>query len=256
MSLTTFIGGSQRLLAVCGILVLAACNDKDEPTFNADIPDLTQTRVAGRTHGDGQMYCAPVAVSNSLAWLLDENDQISVAKKLASQSYMNTSLKNGTGTVGVLRGVAKYLGSKGIQPSSLLYQGWRKHLKQYRSGEKQPQIRFIKHHVGRKRAAWINIGWYRKEGRNYRRVGGHWVTLVGHSKTEAHSFYLNDPSPRSGMSPNTNKVLVAPIRSGKMIGKKTGLPVVANGYFQITSGLNLPGKADVAIIDGVVGLEL
>ncbi len=202
-----FLAKYRRLLVVTAITLLPAC-DSDGEIIMADVPDLTQTLVAGSAHNDGQMYCAPVAVSNSLVWLLGERNQVAVAKKLASSAYMNTSLKNGTGTTGVLRGVAKYLGSRNIEPSSLLYQGWRKHLRRFGSGEKRPDPQFLKQHVGEGKAAWLNVGWYKKDGPDYRRVGGHWVTLIGYSTKDAGTFYLNDPSPRAGWSSASNEVTV------------------------------------------------
>jgi hypothetical protein len=73
-----------------------------------EIPDFTQTNVKGSSSGKGQQYCAPVAVSNSIIWLSHNgNEQLNLIHKLASKPYMNTSLKNGTGTTGVLRGVEK-----------------------------------------------------------------------------------------------------------------------------------------------------
>ena len=74
--------------------------------FANQIPDFTQTDIRGSYYGNGQQFCAPVAVSNSIMWLADRsNGQIELIKKLASSSYMNTSLQNGTGTTGVLNGV-------------------------------------------------------------------------------------------------------------------------------------------------------
>jgi hypothetical protein len=73
-----------------------------------DVPDFTQTDVRGAASGNGQQYCAPVAVANSFMWLgEDTQDQLLLIEKLASRDYMNTSLKNGTGTTGVLRGADK-----------------------------------------------------------------------------------------------------------------------------------------------------
>ena len=58
------------LLAV-SLLALSNCSESDRNLkFIDSIPDLTQTKILGRASGDGQMYCAPVAVSNTIAWLI------------------------------------------------------------------------------------------------------------------------------------------------------------------------------------------
>ncbi len=58
-------------------------------------PDYTQTDVKGNSVG--LQYCAPVSVSNSLAWLTkSKHKQLELIHKPASKEYMNTNLINGT----------------------------------------------------------------------------------------------------------------------------------------------------------------
>ena len=115
-------------------------------TFNSasaryykDIPDFTQTNVTGAASGNGQQYCAPVAVSNSLIWLNgNHGDQLQLVHRLASKPFMNTSLKNGTGVSGVTRGVAKISKELFRGYKRLEYEGWKKHPKQYSTGARYP----------------------------------------------------------------------------------------------------------------------
>ncbi|MHC4692998.1 MAG: hypothetical protein ACYS67_09660, partial [Planctomycetota bacterium] len=102
------------------------------------IPDLTQTDKRANFPGSGRQFCSLVAFSNSLMWF-DSNgfpnlvrnsgdlftDQVKLAKLLASESYMNTSLEYGTGTTKLIRGVRKYIKERGYEISRLEYQGWR-----------------------------------------------------------------------------------------------------------------------------------
>lgn len=249
------------LVARCALLVsmtaLAACQDNVDAdiVLASNVLDFTQTDVAGSQHGDGQMYCAPVAVSNSLSALFGSTRQVGLIKKLAGAGYMNTSLKNGTGTVGVLRGVERSMRENGHEKFFMRYQGWRKHLTRYDSGIREPSKDFLRHYVGKNSAAWINIGWYKKKGNDLKRVGGHWITLVGYHQSADNDFYVHDPSPRAGTEPRRQKITLQKLASGRLIGKKYGLPRNATGYLQVTSGLDLSRRADMAIIDGIVGLR-
>ena len=101
-----------------------------EVRYINDIPDYTQTDVKGKKSGNGLQYCAPVSVSNSLVWLTkSKHNQLELIHKLASKEYMNTSLINGTGTTGVLRGVDKISKQLFGKYKELKYEGWRQHPK-------------------------------------------------------------------------------------------------------------------------------
>lgn len=223
-----------------------------------DIPDFTQSDVKGAAYGNGQQFCAPAAVSNSLAWLSSEPvDQKSLVTLLASADYMNTSLNNGTGTSGVLRGVDRYARENLGGYRALSYQGWRKHPNRFSTRIRVPDLPFIKRGVGARAAAWLNVGWYRvnRTTEEYERVGGHWVTLVGYDLNNK-LLILNDPAPRAGHGPSSERVLFHTLTEGRLVGKKAGLPTSARGYLQLGSGMHLSRRADTAIVDGVVVLEL
>jgi hypothetical protein len=220
------------------------------------IPDFTQTDIKGKSSGNGKQYCAPVAVSNSLAWMSGkENQQLRLITRLASRQYMNTSLKNGTGTSGVLRGVDKVAKELFGGYKTLDYQGWRKHPESYSSGSKVPDIDRIKSAISSKSAAWLNVGWYRynKIKNEYRRIGGHWVTLVG---SQDNRLIIHDPAPRAGKGFSNEYINYVIIKSGMLVGKKAGLPVPAKGYISLGKGFYIKSGADFAILDGVVYLEI
>ena len=254
------------LRSLAGFLVLAL-PAAGEPRRFDQIPDLTQTEVKGDAHGDGQQYCGPVAVSNSLSWLalqrrggrdapVDQHDQqLEMVRKLASPGYMNTSLEDGSGTSDILRGVDRLARELFDGYASLSYQGWRKHPRSFSTGIEEPQLRWILDGVGDASAAWLNIGWYRYEAAKdeYHRFGGHWVTLVGF---ENNRLVIHDPSPRAGLAFANDFVAFRRLNTGRLTGSKAGLPRSARGFLVLTDGLHQKRGADAAILDGVVVLHL
>jgi len=251
-TLGTAVNSCAALLVVLFLPVVAV----DAADMLYDVPDFTQTDVRGAVNGNGQQYCAPVAVSNSFMWLGETSkSQLQLIEKLASSDYMNTSLKNGTGTTGVLRGADKLAQEMFGGYAQLEYQGWRKHPAQYSRGVKVPQLAWIIDGVGEKSAVWVNVGWYRYDSakNEYRRIGGHWVTLVG---AAGNRLIFHDPAPRAGQEFANEYVAISTVRSGTLTGKKSGLPTSARGHINLGKGMHIKSSADTAIIDGVVKLTL
>ncbi len=225
--------------------------------FIHDIPDFTQSDVKGKAFDNGKQFCGPVAASNSILWLAGKQlHQLDLIKRLASKTYMNTSLKNGTGTKGMLRGIDRiskelFGGYKGLS-----YQGWRSHQSAFSTGIKQPQIEWMKAGITKKSSVWLNIGWYRKTEHvnSYQRVGGHWVTLVGYQGSDV--LVIHDSSPRAGQHFANEFVHVKRISSGILTGNKKGLPTSAEGFLLLEKGMHLKSNADFAIIDGAIRLEI
>ena len=224
------------------------------------VPDLTQTLKSANFAGGGSQFCGPVAVSNSLVWLegkpKDQSYQIEMVKKLSSREYMNTKTSNGTGTTELMRGVKQYAEETWSQYNRLEYAGWRSCLKGSRVADK-PTIEWIVDGIHDKSAVWINVGWYVSKGEKdeltFERVGGHWLTVVGHSNGK---LFLHDPAPRGGMKPKKEKAKYEILESGLQTGKKRGLPLDAKGSIALTKGMRISKKADTALIDGAVIFEL
>ncbi|MEL6440597.1 MAG: C39 family peptidase [Cyanobacteria bacterium J06621_8] len=224
--------------------------------FVNQIPDFTQTDIKGIQNGNGQQFCAPVAVSNSIMWLANlKYGQAELIQKLASPNYMNTSLQNGTGTTGLLIGTDKIARELFGSYKRLEYQGWRKHSQRFSSKIKTPQLEWIKDGISRNSAVWLNIGWYEYDSfqDEYIRTGGHWVTVVGYSQD---TLILHDPSPRAGKAFSNEYVQVDKLTSGILTGQKAGLPILAKGFYSLGNGMHLKSNADYAIIDGAVLFEL
>lgn len=227
----------------------------ESENFYNEIPDLLQTLHESGFSGDGQQFCAPVSVSNSLVWLeknQDTNYQIDLVKKLASSAYMNTRITNGTDVGGVMRGVKKYALERWGGFKTLEYSGWRKVPSEFKNHRQQmPTINWMSQAMHRKGAVWLNVGWYTSEGINFRRKGGHWVTLTGY---ENGKLVIHDPSPRAGKSFSNQFLSVRTLPSGELLnGEKSHN---ARDFFIIEDGMASLPQGRVAIIDGAVKFEL
>ncbi|MEW8585873.1 MAG: hypothetical protein AB2531_08910, partial [Candidatus Thiodiazotropha sp.] len=224
--------------------------------FINEIPDYTQSNIIGKGTGDGQQYCGPVAISNTIIWLnKNRGNQEQLILKLASKPFMNTSLKNGTGVTGITRGIAKISNELFGGYKVLEYEGWRKHPKQYSTDVKLPSENRLTSAINQNSAAWLNIGWYRYNEANneFIRIGGHWVTLVG---SKYGQFIIHDPAPRAGKHFSNEFVDYSILRDGTLVGKKWGMPFPAKGLISLESGMHKKKGADFAIVDGVVYLEI
>lgn len=222
--------------------------------FYNEIPDLLQTFASANFAGDGQQFCAPVAVSNSLVWFENNKNQeyqIDLVKKLSSSNYMNTNIKNGTNVFGVIRGVHKYAIERWNGYKTLEYSGWSKAPEEFRSHLEKPTLNWMTQALHPKGTVWLNIGWYKVDGSDYRRTGGHWVTLVGY---EQGKLVVHDPAPRSGRTFSNQFISVRILNNGQLINsyRKTN----ARNHFIIEDGMSISSKAQFGIIDGAVKFEL
>jgi len=226
-------------------------------------PDLPQFQEA--LPGRGNQYCAPVSASNGLAWLakrgypnLMPNNQVDLAKELGSPSFMNTSEIDGTGPKAIISGLMKYVKAQGYATASVKYQGWR-------SVNRQAARRIPGHssplRIGNglrdKSIVLLNVGWYKKVGSEYQRLGGHWVTLVGTEKGDSPILIIHDPAGRSPEGIH-ERVTATRIRTGSLTGNKRELPTKAAGAWELGGELKFSTKkgADTAILDCAVLLRL
>lgn len=226
---------------------------KSESFYN-EIPDLLQTLNTAGFAGDGQQFCGPVSVSNSLVWLEGNKDvqyQIDLVHKLSSPAYMNTNTTNGTSVIEITRGVHKYANERWGRYKKLEYSGWSKVQPEFRSPLKKPTIDWMNQALHRKGAVWVNLGWYIQDGENYVRKGGHWVTLAGY---EQGKLVIHDPASRSGKEFNNQFVAVRMLAGGQLISgsRKTS----ATDHFAIVDGMQISSKGTIGIIDGAIRFEL
>ena len=244
------------------------------PTRFTATPDLTQTDPELELPGDGESHCAPVAASNALAWLSEHGferlmppgdtakaRQMQLVRRLSSRRFMATNELNGTGSRAVLAGLHRYLESVGVPYKRLAYQGWRAHQQRFSTGIRIPELGFIRDGLGERSVVLINAGWYQpvKDGRLFLRHGGHWLTVVGtdvdeHGAPAPGVLVLRDSAPYAGTDPAIEYAKLERIERGYLNELKASLP--ARGYYKLGGGMHVKRPGEVAILDGVVVLEL
>ncbi len=247
--------------AACFTLLLVSCayafgSDPNSPNiYFADIPDMSQISATDDLPGDGAMYCAPVAVSNSLVWLEsndDEDYQLGVMRKLGSLEYMGTRPRAGPGVGGVLHGLKKYVKEVHGGYQRLEYAGWRYVPEKYRQSS-IPSLKWMLSGLTERGAVWLNIGWYFENDGGYQRKGGHWVTLVGYRDGK---LIIHDPGPWADGAGNSQFVRINELTNGMLQGKYRGLPTEAQGYLKLDQAMPTAYSGSIAIIDGAVLLAL
>lgn len=227
--------------------------------FAGEIPDLVQTDPKGNFARGGKSYCGPVAVSNSLMALLGQKwkgSQYDLVNRIASEEFMNTHPVSGTGPNGIMRGVRAFLIDEGYEDKTfeISFQGWRSHAAEFSTGKKTVNPEGIAEALASGGAAWLNVGWYRKDGESddYVRVGGHWVTAVESRPT---SMIIHDPAPRTGLEPRAQVVTLKRLARGALKGKTRNLPQPAAGTIEMGGDMVVKSTADCALIDGAVTLR-
>jgi len=186
------------------------------------------------------------------------NNQVDLAKELGSPNFMNTSEIDGTGPKEIILGLTKYVKAQGYAIASVKYQGWRsvnRKVARRIPGHSTP-LR-IGHGLREKSIVLLNIGWYKTVGKEYQRLGGHWVTLVGSEKGDSPTLTIHDPAGRSPEGTH-ERVTATRIRTGNLTGNKRDLPVKAAGAWELGGELKFTKKkgVDTAILDCAVLLRL
>jgi hypothetical protein len=240
------------------------------------VPDLIQTDKGANFPGGGTEYCCLVAIGNSLMWLSSNgfpnlvkrtgtqfDDEVALVKLLGSKAYMDTSIDEGTGTINIMRGLTKYIRDRGYDINRLEYRGWRKRPAQLTAEHPVPELQWIKQNILGKESVWLNIGWYKHDPSHneYRRIAGHWVTVVGYGKneggdTDSRILIFHDPSPRTGHHSPNEYASVMTLDAGTLTGDFGGLPRSAAGYSTLGGGMHIKSGADTGIIDGALALAL
>ena len=231
----------------------------------AHTPDFLQTDKDGGFAKGGTQFCAPVAISNSFMWLAangyDElrpegnakRAQIAMIRALSGREYMNTSPTRGTDPDQVLEGIASYVNDSGYTIEELSFEGWRPVPEEYHYSE-MPDLDDVKASiVDEQSAVWLNVGWYDydEDSGDYKRTGGHWVTVVGY---DGEDLLIHDPQPGAGSSFRTQRISFEEIGEGRLTGRYPNLPRDAAGYYEV-GGEMVTGRK-TCILDGVVFLRL
>ena len=237
---------------------------KIERKVLASIPDLSRRNPAANFPDGGSKYCAPVAVSNSLTAAFPRvmgglpntqrfDKQVEIARTLGSDDYMGTGDK-GTNPVQLLQGVDHYLTDQNVPAygsNDLEYRGQRTVPRKYNPTlDRNVELPWLIEGIKQEKHIWLNIGWYQADDASGRqkRIGGHWVTLVGYEKlgslkdSKGEYLIVNDPATRGGK--HQEKIM---LKVAKLQGRL--------GY-QLMNHRSKPKNADIAWVEGAIQLAL
>lgn len=246
------------------------------------IPDLMQTDPALSLIEGGVKSCASVSVTNSFVWLADNGYENMMLRDVdGSVSYAKTaqvmdrvlrpSADRGALPPLFLGGVERYLSGQGYTDEDyrLELQGWL-HPEGF-EGVSIPNINAIKEGIIGDGAVWLFVGFYQfdEQKNEYQIISHHYVTLVGYGvdeygKENPNVLIVHDPAPRSGPGVSHDYVHIEEIEQGRITvdpdtwaaSVYSQLPVDATGYYKLGDGLAYNDKANVAILDGVIILEM
>jgi hypothetical protein len=249
----------------------ATDNENSATQKAAETPHFWQRDSRGGFANGGRDYCCPVAVSNSLVYLAHhgfpallpegngDQPQIDLINLLASSDYFGTDPANGTSPGEVLSGVQKYVEDNGYRCERLEYEGWRKVGRNNQDEIKasRPSLDWIKEGIRNPHGAvWLNIGWYTQNGDGeWKRTGGHWVTLVGCGNADdANQLLIHNPGMRGSDNPANDVVHLQPVAEGTLDTGRQSTEDASGMY--LISGLGLPISrgVDAAFLDAAIVL--
>lgn len=253
-------------LLFCGMASLVP-GAEPLPTSHAcdeAIRAFVQSDPAAALPNGGRMYCAPVAVSNSLMAIFADDfrregiSHLDLVKVLASDGYMYTDPEQGTKPGHILRGLQRFIRKRGVADFAVRFQGLRDHENEFGPGYHKPELRWIQSNIARGAGVWLNVGWYDfdAETGTYLRDKGHWLTAVGYGKDAAGK---PDPEILVVLDPRLAgrlHVKLSALEKGTIEGASKSFVFPAEGVYQLKTGLPLKKGSDCALLDAVVVLRV
>lgn len=149
---------------------------------------------------NGNYYCGPVAAANSIMYfdtylsgdIVPDNDWRNLVSTLSGDNYLKTdsnialyiSSAGAAGTLGtyfsdMISGIDKYLDEKFAPGFNVKNQWW-----------DSVSIDWIKNELWECEDVIFLVGWYSWIDNEWKRTGGHYVTLAGYDDDE---FWISDP---------------------------------------------------------------
>ncbi len=227
-----------------------------------ETPDLVQSCKAANFNMNGDIYCCPVAVSDSLIWLSKKKlipynytrpeDQYSLVKQLVKDKYLKTDFHKGTGVYSMTIGLQAFLIDLGVKDFTIQHSGWRQCKSEFNDKSKLT-MKWIEENIKGNHVQWLNIGWYRKDKKHLYRVGGHWLAVVGF---RGDKLYVLDPSPRNGENKVVHRLTISKTKNIALKGDTKGLPETSDSMLEIKNGFKFKRTADVCLIDSSVSLNI
>jgi hypothetical protein len=279
------------LWVAIAVVAVAACS-ADEPATERclstlpasqcidridEIPDYTQTDPAyGGFQPDGDNFCGPASVSNSLMWLSDHGfpnlaprstdrtkDQHDLIALLASSAYFGTNgAQAGTPPPQLLSGLKAYFTDRNTTYLSLQWQGAYPLPipAEFDTGIEIPQIEWIKRGAEGSSSLWLllALATYETATDTFVVSGGHYVTLVGHghdgTRSDPSDLIVHDPYTSGQSNGYAHAELIT---SGQMRVELPPLPTnqrSAVGYYRLTGPFHFSQPETLLV--GAVRLDM
>jgi len=263
------------ILALSLMPAARGADPHDAPSLAVDctekldlMPDLCQTDAAFRSlPHQGKYSCGPTAVANVLLALdrrgledlvpgdaLSQETQRRLLEQLSAKPYLHTT-RRGIGPIGIMTGLERFVEARGYH-ARLEWQGWR------RGGDfatgRLVDLDWLREGVAGESNVVLNLGWYRRDEEKdlYRRIGGHYMTLVGYRRDgDGFAYLIHDPASRSGPGKVTHEARLVAIPGGRLAPWKSYGPRDAEGHF-LVEGIVIKSTADAAILDGAIRVTI
>jgi len=232
------------------------------------MPDLCQTDAAFRSLPyQGRYSCGPTAVANVLLALdrrgyddlvpgdpLSKDSQRALLEQLSAKPYLQTT-RRGIGPIGIMTGLARFVEARGYL-ARFEWKGWRRG-GPFATG-RFVDLDWLREGVAGASNVVLNVGWYRydEEKDLYRRLNGHYMTLVGYRRQgDEFAYLIHDPASRSGPGKVTHEARLVPIPGGRLAPWKSYAQRSAQGHFFV-EGIVVKSTADAAILDGAIRVTI
>lgn len=229
-------------------------------------PDVMQTDPAGHLPYGGRYACAAVAVANSLVGLHQmgtlclplrgatvKQRVLSLAEKLSGPQWMRLA-PSGIAPQRLSNEVERYLEQQGLSVTEKKIWDWNTY-----HCKTPPDPHGFYSGIHKENAVlWLLVGKYRASGDTLRCRALHWVTVVSYNKNsdESHALIVHCPSPRSGVAPVHELILIKPMKTEMLLIPQLPDTISSRGFMEIESGLRWIRPGERAVINGAVAMRL
>lgn len=231
---------------------------------NVSSPDLKQYDIPEV----GEYYCGPVSAANAVI-MLSQNGFPNLYRGSESSALINDLAKyfktdkQGTTSDNMCKGIEAFVEARGYK-CKLNYQGFRPVDARYKTAS-LPDLNWIKNETNKHNAVFLNIGVYKKTVQGgktiYTRHYGHFVNVTGSGNNclsiDPNYLTIRDPYNRVE---GDHYIKVIQINEGKLIhnpdDNEVSLTDNAAGFYEISSKFNYFAPDEVAIINGVISMEV
>lgn len=257
-----------------------------------EYPSLWQKDPRGDFKGDGSLFCAPVATSNGLMWLVEHGypgllpdptmprrsmneralAQVALVRAFTADKYAPMRENSGTSLSWIGRGVRRYISDRGYRVTqceerAVECDGATPELPSVaapgRAARPAYRLADIKAALKDGAVVVLSLGRYRakpEDPQTYARYGGHAVTLVGWGQAASGApdpdvLIVHDPSRTRGRTwPNTF-LRTTPISHGRVKRRDGSLLELTGSRYEV-GGAESTNDGHIVLLDSALILRL